>query len=274
MRRAVAVVIVMVSITVAFAQDVETIMRGRTQLAQPTLAEAWQQNPATLGLFAAGGASAETGAWSHNVSGVYELEGPVDLRAITWGGHRAGNSYGLGAGWVDVAAMRDIGLGFGMAARGGRLAWGLNYQNVDPDFTGADTLNVFDLGFAGAMQAGGTSATRATWGVVMRDATDESLRTYDAGLAAETSKWLLALDVQDITDEEETILQVGASTYLGERRQWQVGGGLDDGDPTLGLVHVFRPRASGQVWKLGVAWGAHDDTDDAWVLGLSTAWGH
>ena len=259
--------------TVAVAQDIETTMAGRAQIGVALLSEAWLQNPAGLGLMGpADGMAAGEGSWRHSVAGQYEVQGDVDLRTVSWGGQSPDGRYGIGAGWVDVAGMSELGIGFGMGTEDSRFAWGVNYQSLD--IQGVGDLDIFDVGVGGRLNGLSATFDRATWGVVARDITEEGTRTFDAGMSFESPDWRLAFDVEDVTNEVGTALQVGAATWFGQSREWQAGAGLDDGNLTAGFVYHGQPADGGAAWKVGVAFIAGDDgMDDAWVLGAGADWG-
>jgi len=265
------IVVLALVATVAGAQDIETMMAGRAQIGAGILAEAWLENPAVLGL---GGADAEIGerGWRHGVSAVYELDGEVDLRSLAWGGYPAGGQYGVGIGLIDVAGMQNTGIGVGYGAADGRLAAGLNYQGLDVG--PGDTRDVFDFAIGGRLLDVCAMFDRATWGIVARDISDEIETTYDVGVGLESPRWRVAVDFEDVTDEIDSIVQIGATRRFGSRNQWQVGAGLDEEDLTAGVAFHTRDAGSGADWKVGLAYLEGDrGAEDAWVFGAGVRWG-
>ena len=269
MRTMAALAVLLLVLGTCAAQDLETSASGRTQVGGPGMGEAWLQNPAFLGLYSADGAA--DGAWKNAAAGMYEWDGDVELKTLSWCGYPGDGSWGIGAGWTDVIAMSEIGVGFGMACGNG-LACGINYQSTDSDIVGVDDADLIDFGVAGTLNLGGAAGT-ATWGVVARDIAEDVLRTYDVGMAFDYGRWTLAFDVEDVTDEGETILQIGGRTSFGERNEWTVAAGLDDGDPTAGIIYSLDSVSAG-TWKLGVVWHEGDEgASDSWLIGASTVWG-
>lgn len=271
--KVVVTVVAMVTLlcSVALAQDIETTMAGRAQIGAGLLSEAWLQNPAVLGLTAPANGMAHDGSWRNSAVGLYEVEGDVDLRSISWGGKPADGQWGVGAGWVDVVGMEDVGLGVGVGSADGRYAVGVNYQSTDVPMAGS--LDIFDVAVAVRSLDLGGSFTEGILGLVVRDITDEGTTTYDVGVGVESADWRLALDFEDITDESDSVVQCGAVRTFGAQREWQVGAGLDDGDLTAGVVYHAPTADGGPAWKLGVAFIAGDDgASDAWVVGAGADW--
>lgn len=269
MRTIAAIAVLLLVLGTCAAQDLETSASGRAQVGGPGMGEAWLQNPAFLGLYSADGAT--DGAWKNAAAGMYEWDGDVELRTLSWCGYPGEGSWGIGAGWTDVVAMSEIGVGFGMKCGKG-LSFGLNYQSIDVDIAGVGDSDVFDLGVAGTLNTGEETGT-ATWGFVARDIADEVQTTYDIGMALDYGRWTLALDLEDITDENEMIFQIGGRTSFGERGEWTVAAGLDDGDPTAGIIYSLDSATAG-TWKLGVVWHEGDEgASDSWLVGASTVWG-
>jgi len=257
--------------SMALAQDIETTMAGRAQIGAGLLSEAWLQNPAALGLGAPMNGIARDGSWRSSIAGQFEVEGDVELRTISWGGQPLDGQWGVGAGWVDVIGMEDVGLGVGFGTPDGRLALGVNYQATDTP--GAGDLDIFDVAVAARSFDLGGGLTQGILGVVVRDVTEEGTTTWDVGVGVESAEWRAALDVEDVTDEGETVVQVGAAHRFGAQREWQVGAGLDDGDLTAGVVYHAPTMNGGAAWKLGVAFIAGGDGDsDAWVVGAGADW--
>lgn len=257
--------------SIAVAQDIETTMAGRAQIGAGLLSEAWLENPAVLGLHGLADGTAD-GGWVNSVAGLYELDGEADLRSVSWGGHPAGMRYGIGAGWTEVADMDAAGLGIGWGSKDGRLAAGLNYQSVDVE--GLDSLDVFDVAIGGLLPDVCAAFDTGIWSIVARDITDEMTTTYDAGIGFQSDVWRVAADLEDFTDEHETIFQIGASRRFGAMNQFQAGAGLDDGDLTAGVVYHDSASDGAVNWKVGLAWLDGDDSgDDAWVIGAGADWG-
>lgn len=256
--------------SVAIAQDIETTMAGRAQIGAGLVSEAWLQNPAVLGMRGTINTSPD-GVWQHSAAGLYEIEGEVDLRSISWGGYQAGARWGVGAGYTEVMDMDSFGFGAGWGTPDGRLSVGLNYQSVD--VPQGDSLDIFDFAIGGLLPDVCAAFDRGTWGIIARDMADEVETTFDAGVGFESPDWRVALDVEDISDEVETVFQIGATRRFGPMRQYEAGIGLDDDDLTAGFV--YRPTADGEVspWKIGIAWiDADDNADDAWVIGAGADW--
>lgn len=263
------VLVLMMVVSVAGAQDIESMMAGRAQIGAGLISEAWLQNPAFLGLNA--GSGDPDGIWYHGVVAAIELDGEADLRTLSWGGHPAGKPYGAGAGIIDVEGMDAWGAGIGWGSPTGRIAAGLNFQSVDAG--NSDDLSVLDFAASGRMSED-LGLDSGIWGIVVRDITDEMTTTLDLGVGFDVSQWRIAADLEDVSDEEETILQVGASRFFGREDNWQAGVGLDDGDLTAGLVYHGTTRDNEMDWKLGFAYiDGGDGEDDALVLGGGTTWG-
>ncbi|GEM_PF-6896365 len=263
------VLVLAMAVSVAGAQDIESMMAGRAQIGAGQLSEAWLQNPAFLGLGAWNDGA--DSFWNHSIVAAVEIDGDTDLRALSWGGNPAGKPYGVGAGMVDVEGMDAFGAGIGWGSSTGRIAAGLNFQSID---TGnSDDLSVLDFAVSGrASSALGLDG--AIWGIVVRDITDEMTTTLDLGLGFEAAQWKFALDLEDVSDEVDTILQVGASRFFGREDNWQAGVGLDDGDLTAGLVYHASTSDAKLDWKIGLAYiDGGDGEDDALVLGGGTTWG-
>lgn len=271
MTRTMATIAVLVLVLgTCAAQDLETSASGRAQVGGPGMAEAWLQNPAFLGLYSADGAAGS--GWRHSAAGMFECSGDVELKTISWSGYPAGSSWGVGAGWTDVLRMSEIGLGFGTKLGKG-LACGLNYQRIDVDIAGVGDSDLFDLGIAGTLNTGDQTG-KATWGIVARDVTDEVQTTYDIGMALDYGRWTLAFDLEDITDENDMVFQIGGRTSFGKRGEWTVAAGFDDGDPTAGLIYTAKSSRGAGSWKLGVVWHEGDEgASDSWLIGASTVWG-
>ncbi len=260
------VVLLAVLASTAVAQDIETVMTGRAQIGAGLISEAWLQNPAVLGIQAPDNGTDRS--WQHSVAGVYEIDGDVDLQSLSYGGHPTAQRWGVGAGIMDTAGMESIGLGAGFGTPDGRLAAGLNYQSVDADHH--DSVDIFDFAVGGLLPDVCSVFDTGMWGVVARDVGDQFETTFDLGVGFESADWRIAADVEDFSDEVETIFQIGAARRFGAMRQWQVGAGLDDSDLTAGVN--YRPTVEGAVspWKIGVAWleGDHGQ-DDSWMVGAS-----
>ncbi|MFO8080470.1 MAG: hypothetical protein R6V07_09205 [Armatimonadota bacterium] len=263
------VVVISLVAAPAVAQDIETVMAGRAQIGAGLISEAWLHNPAVLGMQRTADGM-DGGNWQHSASGVYEVDGDVDLRALTWGGYPHAQRWGIGAGVMDVSGMDSFGLGAGWGTPDGRLSAGLNYQSID---TAGNDYDVFDFAVGGRLSGVCPQLTRGTWGIVARDITDEMQATFDIGIGYESELWRVAADLEDVSDEIDTVLQFGVARNFGSVNQWQVGAGLDDGDLTAGFL--YRPTTDTEVgpWKIGVAWLEGDGgADDAWVIGAGANW--
>ncbi|MFP4248148.1 MAG: hypothetical protein ACLFU7_00740 [Armatimonadota bacterium] len=263
------VVVIALLAAPAVAQDIETMMAGRAQIGAGLISEAWLHNPAVLGMQRTAD-PLDGGNWAHSASGVYEIDGDVDFRALTWGAHPHGQRWGVGAGVVDVAGMESIGLGAGWGTPDGRLSAGLNYQSVDTAESDAD---IFDFAVGGRLSGICPALTEGTWGIVARDITDEMEATFDIGIGYESELWRVAADLEDVSDEIDSVFQLGVAHRFGSMNQWQVGAGVDDEDLTAGFT--YRPTTDAEVspWKIGVAWLEGDGgADDAWVIGAGANW--
>jgi len=260
------VVLIAVLATTAMAQDIETMMAGRAQIGAGLVSEAWLQNPAVLGLQA--NANGTVDGWQSSVSGVYEVEGDVDLRALTYGGYPMGQRWGVGAGLVDVSGMDSVGLGAGFGTPDGRMAAGLNYQSIDMSYGG--NADIFDFAVSGMLPDVCSAFDSGMWGIVARDVGDQYERTFDLGIGFQSPDWTVAADVEDFSDEVDTIFQIGVTRTFGAMRQWKVGAGVDDSNLTAGFVYSPTVDSSVSPWNIGLAWLEGDNgADDAWVVGAS-----
>jgi len=262
------VLMVLVAATAAHAQTVDTAMRGNTVVAQPALSTAWWYNPAALATMSAYEEDAMALAgWRHAASADLELSGETDLLALNWGGSRENKSFGLGAGYIDLAYSDTFGAGFGKSWKND-LSWGVSWRNIDSDVS-SDSNNIFDVGL---LKDSGPSGLK--YGLVVRDVTDEFQMMVDIGAAMDLPGGiLLAADIVDLLDEVETVFRIGATKRFGTAQNWEAGIGLDDGDLTVGAMYDAASGWGGGSWRLGAAWLSADDGDDTLILGAFGTWG-
>jgi len=269
----VAIMVVFMA-TAAHAQIIETAMRGNTVVAAPSLSTAWVYNPAVLASLAGlDDQGAGLMGWRHAASADLEVSGDTDLFALNWGGSQVRKDFGLGAGYWDFMDGSIFGAGIGKAWKKG-MAWGVSWQNMDPDGAGSSE-NVFSAGLTGHW--GGNEYTQMApvrYGLVVRDITDEMQTTIDVGASVQLPGGiLLAADLADLTDEIDSALRIGASMRFGLSNEWQAGIGLDDGDLTVGAMYNSTAGWAGGSWRFGGAFQDLDDADDSLIVGAFATWG-
>lgn len=266
-----------VCVTGAHAQMVQTIMRGNTVVADPSVTTAWLYNPAALASLA--GLEAEFPAvpgesgWRHAASADLELSGDTDLFALNWGGVKAGKSFGLGAGYLDLCDNSYLGAGFGKSWSKKGISWGLTWKNWD--LPSGDSENIFDLGMImESPREAGSSVSALKYGLVLRDVTDEIAHIWDIGVVANLDSGVkIAADLSDLTDEIDRQFRIGATKRFGAKKTWEAGIGFDDGDLTLGAMYDSSTDWKGGSWKFGAAWQNMDEGKDSLIIGAFGNWG-
>jgi hypothetical protein len=258
---------------------------------------AWFQNPA--GLAALSLSPQEGKLWAHDLSASYiGIGGPkstafdrIDAFRASWSGFKPDSKVGVGAGYAnvdDLGVMIGAGIGVGIGDTG--LSLGLNVVNADPFGGGPDET----LLNAGAMYLINQGADKAPIriGLTYLNITDEDYGGFfplpsclSLGVSWPiTNDLLLALDVQDLTEELQDIFgpglpgihfNGGAEYRFGSSREWAVRVGAMDLDIsgvdtffTAGLGYNFGQYRVEGAWlsPLEIS-GLGLDFNSTWTIG-------
>lgn len=251
-------------------------MSGSVQVADPSLAAGWFSNPAALADLAAAADSAN-GAMVNEFGAGFEVDGDQDKKALSWGGRMPNSALGLGigAGWMEAHDGRVYGAAAGVKLPVAvPLAVGISAGMREDD--GYDDELVFDLGLRGAVPMAEIEKIEIAYGVVMRDATDQFVRTWDAGIAVRCQKmFTFGLDLVDALDDDEgREWRWGVKADLPTELPVTLGFGRNDNDWAAGFeVGLGALEAlKGADVRVGAAWEDHSG-GDSWLLGARAAIG-
>ncbi len=239
--------------------DARLMGMGFTRVGVADGADAFLSNPAGLPFVRTFGTS-DASPSSSVASATASVDEGADRWAVSWSGRSNVATQGWGAGtWASSSSYtraRGVAVGYGALLclcadfTGGITLSHQSWQQRDmyPDQFGLDSENTwFDLGlmkrFTGDAQ---------TWkvGLVANDVTDEfgGGVVFDFGASVELPNGLLiAADVNDITEEFDTTLNVGAEYPVPDSGA-VLRAGLADEDFTAGAGYRW------QNWEVGAAW--------------------
>jgi len=254
-----------------------------------------QITPRHLGMGGAAiGVADDAGAWYQNPAGLADLKVPVlegkkigidavgtyadyddvDGWALDISGWDPAKKMGAGVGYADIdEAGSMFGLGVGVAIKNTALTVGANvmFEDNDPIPSSPTSVNNdptwVNLGFLYKFQQPEKAPIRA--GLVISDLTDESDNGpfVDLGVAwPATEKLLVAVDVNDVTDEVDLEISGGVEYIAGKNNEIALRAGLmdngDDHDLTLGAGYSF-PNG----FRVDAAYLNGDDFD-VWSVGV------
>lgn len=258
----VAVVVCVVLASSVFASGVGTLSLRATAMggAVTGMADdgsAWFQNAAGLG--ALNLQPQEGKLWANDAIAGYADFGSDDAWGLTWSGWQPAKALGVGAGYASTDWADTFGAGVGIGIKNLPLSVGLSVYNQDPS-SGSDTTYL-DLGLM--YQFAQPEKAPIRLGLVARDLTDEDQTIFDIGVAWPAApNWLVAVDVKDLTDEYDTLFCGGVEYTFGQTAEWAARAGLtDDGSDhnlTLGVGYKFKNN-----WRVDAAW-VDGDVDDTW----------
>jgi hypothetical protein len=254
----VAVLVCVVLTSAAFAQFTpRQLGMGNTATAIADDGGAWFQNPAGLGGLNV--ACEENKKWANDIIG-FGGDSSDSFFGVTWSGFEPAKAKGFGAGYVDGGNTKIFGAGYGQNWKSSPLSVGVNVLRNDPDVGDSDTF--FNIGFLYKFARPDADPIRA--GLVISDVTDASDNGpfFNIGVAWPVNdQLLLAVDVNDLTDEVDSNFDFGAEYLFGKQYEWAVRAGSADGDLTLGGGYAFANN-----WRIDAAW-ADTDVDKTWTVG-------
>jgi hypothetical protein len=272
MQIAVLVIVALTVSTVAMAQMTpRSVGMGGAVVGVADDAAAWVNNPAGLPgikLTAEPGGSWDgiaTGSWGTNRGTKNDV---VSLTASMK--RTPDTNWGVGVGYLDSERnFSALGAGFGYQFKDSPLSVGASLYRVDPDFVGASAETAFDLGFMYSFAVEDREPVKV--GLVVRDLTQDifAKRTFDIGASWKVApQWLVALDVEDITDESNAgpFISGGVEYTFGTNMEWKARAGFaDDGNDhnmTLGAGYDFGK------WSVDAAF-VNIKGGDFWTVGGS-----
>lgn len=246
-------------------------MTGSVQVADPSLVAGWFSNPAALAdlLPAADGAD---GLMVNEFGAAYEFKGDQDAKCLSWGGRMPDSALGLGlgAGWMEGHDGRIYGLGAGVRLPVRvPLAVGVSAGSARPHWA-SDSEIVFDAGVRGTIPMEEIEKIEVSYGVVLRDVTDQFARTWDAGLSVRCREmFTFGVDLVDVLDDDEgREWRWGVKADLPTEIPCTLGFGRNDDNWTAGFevgLGALQGLKGADV-RLGVAWEEHSG-DDSWIAG-------
>jgi len=250
-------------------------MQGSVQVSDSDLAQAWFSNPATLArLDAAVSAASQVpplGKVTNELGCGFETTGTQENKSVTWGAQVTDSSVGLGfgAGWVEGHDGQAKGAGVGVVVPGKYpLAVGIAASSQLLNDYESGKRTVIDLGVRGAVPQEFIKGVEILYGAVMRDATGQFDRTYDAGLSLRCRNgFTLGADLMDVYDKVSQEWRWGATYSTSGSLPLTLGFGRNDNDWAAGL-ELTLPRGllgSKVAAKIGAAW--EDHTENSWLIG-------
>lgn len=228
---------------------------------------AWLQNPAGLPWVEPCGT--DSGESTSRLSATTDLGGKADTIGVNYSARDEAYRQGWGAGYWDLGsyelapmvalAIERFGAGYGARATE-ELSWGITVTQVDFDWTlppmmlptlSAESIEAYQgnelIVDAGLMYRHRAGESEVKWAVVGRDLADNMQFTLDTGIAVATEGVLIALEARDLTDQVDSMVNIGAEWRPEQEPRLTVLGGLADGDTTYGLGWDF------DTWALSVA---------------------
>ncbi len=278
MRKATMLVMVMALLTLMCAaahasgggfRDARVLGMGLTRVGLPGSSTTFSDNPGALPTVQTWGLSLSP--WPARVSGTatVDSESDGDRYGIAGSARNAAATRGFGAGWATFDGTyidEDLfGIGYGCVCccgiMGGVSLYHRTWETSDQMSTeqnGSGDNTWFDVGFFHQFDL-----PLNTWsvGVVARDVTDEfgSGPTWDLGVSVELpTALLIGADLVDVTDETNSVLNVGAEWPI-PLSPVVVRAGLADGDFTAGAGYRIGN------WEIGAAWADFEFGDEAVV---------
>jgi len=255
------------------AQNVRTTAMGETSVGLADDSDALFYNPAGLPWVNTDGADGYDGSWSGTGSAVASVDADWDRYGVAYAGHSADMRQGIGAGYdywdFGGSETSTFGAGYGMQIGDSPFAVGVAvlFESHDVEMT-ADQLGFDDdftfinVGLMYRMVDEGMNEWRA--GFLVNDIAEEvsPAPIYDIGASVRTPEGvILALDVNDVSDETGTWVNVGAEYPIPETDAI-VRAGLLDGEFTAGVGYRFG------TWEAGVAYQDLDGTEET-SIGVS-----
>lgn len=242
------------------AQNVRTAAMGETSVGLADDSDAMFYNPAGLPWVNTPGADAYDGAWTGTASAVASVDADWDRYGISYAGHSADMRQGIGAGYdywdFGGSETSTLGAGYGMQIGESQFSAGVALLFESHDNALSDDFTFINVG----LMYRNTDEIGNEWraGFLINDIAEESSPApiYDFGVSVRTPDGLiLALDVNDVSDEVDTWLNVGAEYPIPETDAI-LRAGLLDGDLTVGAGYRFG------TWEVGVAYQDLDGGDE------------
>lgn len=188
---------------------------------------------------------AQDGAWAWQGIGTFELSGDLDYMAINIAGLNELNNWGLGVSFKDFDLFDEQVWTLGAGFRLGEGPYSVGASLVRLDNSVSETL--FNIGGLYTMDRPGMLPIRI--GATISDITDEiggPFFNVGAAIPLAEGRVKLAIDVLDITDEVDTLFNIGAEAALANG--WIARVGSLDGDLSLGAGYKYGK------WNLDAAW--------------------
>lgn len=200
--------------------------------------------------------------WPSRVSGTFSVGGDIDTFSAFYSARNAAGTQGWGAGYwnLDAGKSTDVdgfGAGYGMEFSGG-LSGGVSLLHT----TNASDHTMVNLG---GMYRVDAPMSDWSYGALLRDLTDESGSGPMLDLGASVtlpSGLLITAELEDISDEIDTVFNVGAEWPM-PMTAFTLRGGAADGDLTLGVGYMLTS------WEVGLTWMDSDGGDDQWLIGAA-----
>jgi len=242
----------------AWSFEARSFAMGNSVIAVADDSAAWLQNPAGLPYLRVSPDSRSS--WPALVSGTTDLGADADTIGINCSACSREGDRGWGAGYWELGSYRlgplitlsidKVGAGYGAALRPG-LSWGVSVTRLNmawdlppmPQQT-PDAMDAYSgdeiIVDVGAMYRRSVPAGQVKYGFVARDVADQMQYTFDVGASLELPTGVLvAADIRDITDEVNTLLNIGAEWRPASLENWAFQTGLADGDLTYGASYDF-----------------------------------
>ncbi len=196
------------------------------------------------------------GLWGAQAVGAIEVKGDTDYKTIGAVGVQPDRGQGIGGYWGDDSCSSWWGVSYGQMADH-VWSWGAGISHCCGD-------TIYSAGFLYRWQA--PAAPPVNLAFTIDDITDQwGGPFFNVGAALPVaSNILVAADLYDITNEDDTIFNIGAEVSILDG--WCVRGGLADGDLTLGVG--YRGPFG---WTIDAAYINNDSGDDTFVIGGSMA---
>ncbi len=265
------VVLVLLLVVPANAQNVwsfeaRSLAMGNLVVPVADDSASWLQNPAGLPWMQPCGTDSADA--TSRVSATTDAGGSADTIGINYSARDEQNRQGWGAGYWELGkydlapmvalAIERYGAGYGTRVTDA-LSVGVTIAQVDFDWTlppmmptlSANSITAYqgnetiiDLGL---MYRRLTGDAEVKWAVVGRDLADNMTFTIDAGASIASNGLLFGVEMRDVTDEVDSIVNVGAEWRPAQEPRLTVLAGLADGDTTYGLGWDF------DRWAVSVA---------------------
>jgi hypothetical protein len=242
----------------AWSFEARAVGMGSAVTAVADDSAAWLQNPAGLPYLRVSPDSRSS--WPALVSGTTDLGADADTIGINGSACSTEDERGWGVGYWELGnyhfgplitvSVDKVGAGYGAALRPG-LSWGVSVTRIDLSWDIAsmpaqtpgamaaysgDEI-IVDLG---AMYQRSAPAGKVKYGFVARDVADQMQYTFDVGASLQLPTGVLvAADIRDITDEVNTLFNVGAEWRPASLENWAFQAGSADGDLTYGAGYDF-----------------------------------